>query len=227
MILSIIDIILIIKIYYSTYYTMDILFNFFKKESGSNDVPSIDLNNITLDNEALVLKSKLLSEIGEFESFKKEVKSYMNVIEDVETFVNHPIDVVEKTLYVSLLPKYENKFISLMAYVKLHKAMSDKKQRDDTLFSLDVLMYILHEDSGMDCFDLLIGMNGANMWPSNRQGGLSSMTMSASRLTHIVNDGILIEGGDMAQQMVRLEKNSGINSQIKALSDISRAISVL
>ena len=206
---------------------MDILFNLFKKESGSNDVPSIDLNNITLDNEALVLKSKLLSEIGEFESFKKEVKSYMNVIEDVETFVNHPIGVVEKTLYVSLLPTYENKFISLMAYVKLHKAMSDKKQRDDTLFSLDVLMYILHEDSGMDCFDLLIGMNGANMWPSNRQGGLSSMTMSASRLTHIVNDGILIEGGDMAQQMVRLEKNSGINSQIKALSDISRAISVL
>ena len=110
-----------------------------------------------------------------------------------------------------------------MAYAKLQKARTKGVSRESTGFALDVLLYIIQVESDLDCFELLLKMHKNNHWPSNfgGNGKLISLSLSSPRIEHIVNDGIIVEGGDIQEQMKKMKKMKNVISQISALFEIA------
>jgi len=182
-----------------------------------------NISNISLNETELELRKELSSKVVEFEFFKSQIKSYFQVVDDIGTIVKAPIDQIQKSLSASLLPKFEQKYLSFMAYAKLQKARTKGVSRESTGFALDVLLYIIQGESDLDCFELLLKMHKNNHWPSNfgGNGKLISLSLSSPRIEHIVNDGIIVEGGDIQEQMKKMKKMKNVISQISALFEIA------
>ena len=168
------------------------------------------------------LKESLKNEIEMFEALKDEIKSVIDVSGD--SILKSPIDKIEKTLYDSLMPKFQPLFISFMTYAKLYKARSSTSLKKETMFVLDVLVYILELDNGIDCFELLLAMKKAESWPSDSptSENMVSIFFQRTKLGLILDDGIIAESGDMAQNIRRLKMNKRSKEQLDAFIEVFR-----
>jgi len=212
---------------------MGIISNLFGR--SSSDYSSLDFSSekfhMDITPEVLNAKKESANAIILFEFFKSEIDSYVSLMDNVDTFITSPIENVESVLQATLLPQYDDKFGSMMAYIKILKAKSDKNLRERTLFAIDVLMYILHDETGLDCFDLIYRMIESDTWPSSHKSGDGNHAVEffteSARIGTIVNNGILVEGGDIVKQMGRIEKNKGVILQMTSLFHIAITLGTL
>lgn len=208
---------------------MGVFSKLFKTRNGNmlNMEPIMD--DIPLNEAEKEIKETLSKEINDFEMFKSEIQSYMQVSDEIESILNSPIEKTEKTLSSVLLPKFETKFLSFIAYVKIHKAKNEKSTNELILLALDVILYIVQLETETDCFDLLLRMQKTNTWPSSHttENNLTRISFQTTRIEHIVNDGIIKEGGNMVEQIKRVQNNKTVNSQIASLLVIAGRLSIL
>lgn len=180
-------------------------------------LPEID-GNVSLE------KSKVSNEIEIFENLKESINQHILLLADMETLINSPVEKVESFLSSALLPDHKDLFTELLAYVKLTNCYHAKSGQDAYQHTLDVLMHVLHDDSKLDCFDLLYLMKKFDRWPPSvkKADPLVSISMQSTRIGDCVNS--LKEGGDVVKHMQSVKDNKHVTDKLKAFFEVVRRV---
>jgi len=177
------------------------------------------------DDKVLLGKIKVSNEIQIFEELKDRITQHVMILTDLETLLASPIKKVESYLATALLPDHKDAFVELMAYVKITGCYHAKDGQQAYQDALEILMYVLHDDSGMDCFDLIYLMKKMSRWPpSIGSDRLISVSMQSTRIDDCINS--IKDGDDMAIHMMKVKDNHHVTEKLKAFFEVVRRVNV-